>query len=143
MVCPRAWGAGGHLAEFKAQLAEEMNNKFTAQENHIKELQAKFDGQATAVGIMKGDISKVSSETKAGRDIINDSQVMRDYIQSMRDSHKEVVDINWKIINGLLIQIGALVLLLGWCLKSLLRARDKDSEADDALIAEQMSKKEG
>ncbi|MFA5234562.1 MAG: hypothetical protein WC390_09200 [Sulfurimonas sp.] len=115
------------LAEINAVKVEnaKLADRVTGVEQANLKLADKLDGVVSAQVGMNNTVSKVTSDIKAGRDVINDSQLMTDYIQSMKDSHKEVVDTNWKIINGLLIEIGILVSLLGWCLKFLLKADER------------------
>jgi hypothetical protein len=74
------------------------------------------------------DTSKTST-TSAGGDINNDKELREDYIEAMKESHKELVDVMWKIIYLLIIQLcglaGTLIAGLIWALKFLLKADER------------------
>lgn len=151
-LCPKMWGMG-KKSLLTAQIADtvKLADRVTGIENAQLKLADKLDGQVAAVAGLNNTVSKVSTDIKAGRDAnsnnVNDSQLMKEYIQAMKDAHTEVVGIMWKIIDLLILQLVGIIGSFGWymwmTIKSLLSARDKDSESDAALIAEQMSKKEG
>lgn len=120
------------LVQAKAQVAENldiMNElKMTVKglEANVKEMQNKLDGQVSTIGYMKGDISKVSSEIKSGRDTINttqnDSKLMERIITIQKESLTEQIGI-WKALFRWLIIliITPLLSLNAWTVKNLFR----------------------
>lgn len=94
------------------------------------------------------NVGSRTSETKTtvGGNQSNDSEVMKEYIQALKDSHKELVDVMWKIIGLLIIQLIGLVSAFGgylWLtIKSLLLARDRNDTADDELLRSAIKKQE-
>jgi len=133
-------GVKAQLAE-QVKLADTLNSKISAVETANLKLADKVENQVMAIGYMKGDLNKVSSEIKAssGRDTnINDSQLMKEYIQSMKDSHTEVVGLMWKIVWLLIIELTAIIGVFGgylfFTIKSLLSARDVEDNSDNEIL---------
>lgn len=108
------------LMENRLQLAEQMNLKLAEKVTGIEQanikLADKLDGQIAAQVGMNNQISKVSSEMKlnGNNNLVNDSKVMTDYIQSMKDSHKEVVESNWHIIKLLILELVGIISAFGF-----------------------------
>jgi hypothetical protein len=150
------------LIEAKAQLAEQLKlaDKLTGMENNFNgriagiekanlDLKAKMDAQGAAIAGFNNTVSKVSSEVKAqaGRDnSINDSKLMQDYIAALKDGHAALIDVMWKIIGLLIVQLVGIIGAFGgymfFTIKSLLKARDKDDEREDDMRKNAIKKQE-
>lgn len=137
-LCPKMWGMG-KKSLLTAQLADtiKLADRVTGIENAQLKLADKLDGQAVAQMGLQNSVNKVSSEIKVGGNLINESSLMKDYIQSMKDSHTELVTVMWKIIGLLIVQLVGIIGAFGgymfFTIKSLLNARDKDDEREDAM----------
>jgi len=134
----------------KAQLAEQIKlaDRVTGIENAQLKLADKLDGQVVAMAGLNNSVSKVSSEIKvsSGRDTtVNESQLMKDYIQAMKDGHKEVITVLWRIVWLLIIELAGIITAFGgymfFTIKSLLRARDKNDIAEDKMLEKIMNKR--
>jgi hypothetical protein len=155
-----AWNPFKGMIE--AKVADEVNavkNQVQGDMNGIKadikkladvqvKLNTKINAQNTAIAGFNNTVSKVSSEIKAsaGRDnTVNDSQLMKDYIQALKDAHTELVGVMWKIVYLLVIQLVGIIGAFGgymfFTIKSLLYARDKDDAEENELI-EKLSDKD-
>jgi len=112
------------------KMADTINNKLIGQENHIKELNAKLEMNTNAIAGVNNTVSKVS----AGRDMINDSALMKEYIEALKASAKGQAKLYQYVIGGLLAQMGVLISLLGWCLKFMMKSGRDDDRFKERMI---------
>jgi len=69
------------------------------------------------------------NKTKVGGNLTNDTDLMKEYIKSMKESHTELIGVMWKIIWLLIIQLVGLIGAFGgymfFTIKSLLGADER------------------
>jgi hypothetical protein len=149
------------LIEAKAQLAEQLKlaDKLTGMENNFNgkvsaiekanlDLKAKMDAQGAAIAGFNNTVSKVSSELRlnGNNNSVNESELMKDYIKALKDGHAALIDVMWKIIGLLIVQLVGIIGAFGgymfFTIKSLLKARDKDDEREDDMRKNAIKKQE-
>jgi hypothetical protein len=87
------------------------------------------------------------TDTRAGRDITNDSTLMTAYIDALKDNSRQQGKLYRYVIGGLLAQLGVLIGLLGWIIKFQMKNRErehsKDDEFKEGLIQDRRKKDKG
>lgn len=90
------------------------------------------------------DTSKVTTKTETvttsvGRDLSNDSQLMKDYISALKDNSKQQGKLYEKVILGLIGQMAVLIGLLGWAMKKSMNSGDADDRFKEKMLERKIS----
>jgi hypothetical protein len=90
------------------------------------------------------DNSKASS-TSVGGNQTNDSDVMKDYIQAIKEGNAKLIDVMWKIIGLLIAQLIGVISAFGgylfFTIKAMLKAKDTADEKESAMLSNLVKEK--
>jgi len=135
------------LSLLKAEVTSKIDKIITTFETKINavmqiqnEMKADIKTNAAVVAGINNKVNNTNTSESQGRDKIinNDPQLMKDYIQAIKDGNAEQLKLMWKIIYGLLGVIGTLITLVGTLagylhviISSMLKSKDDDDKRED------------
>jgi glutamate mutase epsilon subunit len=73
---------------------------------------------------------------------VNDSEVIKEYMQRDAEKNTEIIKLHRYIIGGFIMLLLKAYAIIFWAMKSLLKARDRDDEAEQKLMQHFITKKE-
>ena len=113
------------------------------------EMKADLKSNASAIAGVSNRVSNTNTSQSVGRDIVNDSALMTQYIESIKAGNAAQLDLMWKIIYGTLGVIGTLIALVGTLagylhviISNMLKSRDRNDEREDSRMDALIKKKQ-